>query len=189
MGVELSTARGAQLPGSLPASARPPAPPPLLPAAELLYDEEDLEVHPLVTAGNGQVGASCPGLVGLGSGSLCPRPCGCRQGPSESHLGLPAPHPWLAGDGVGRLLGGRLGSQWFQQFPRGLPAAFDLDPGLQTLWPQLKGCESPGHSLRWVSSCPLCPHCGCALPLPSAVPSHSWCLHVASLDFIKPSCS
>uniref|UniRef100_A0A7N9D8M6 Two pore segment channel 2 n=1 Tax=Macaca fascicularis TaxID=9541 RepID=A0A7N9D8M6_MACFA len=36
------------------ASARPPAPPPLLPAAELLYDEEDLEVHPLVAAGNGQ---------------------------------------------------------------------------------------------------------------------------------------
>ncbi|XP_033063915.1 two pore calcium channel protein 2 isoform X6 [Trachypithecus francoisi] len=37
-----------------PASAHPPAPPPLLPAAELLSDEEDLEVHPLVTAGNGQ---------------------------------------------------------------------------------------------------------------------------------------
>ncbi|VTJ51203.1 Hypothetical predicted protein [Marmota monax] len=36
------------------ASAHPPAPPPLLPAAELLHDEEDLEVHPVVAARDGQ---------------------------------------------------------------------------------------------------------------------------------------
>ncbi|XP_021120127.1 two pore calcium channel protein 2 isoform X8 [Heterocephalus glaber] len=36
------------------AAAHAPPPAPLLPAAELLHDEEDLEVHPVVTAGHGQ---------------------------------------------------------------------------------------------------------------------------------------
>ncbi|XP_078197798.1 two pore channel protein 2 isoform X14 [Callithrix jacchus] len=37
-----------------PAPAGPPDTPPLLPAAEFLHDEEDLEMHPMVAARNGQ---------------------------------------------------------------------------------------------------------------------------------------
>lgn len=73
----------------LPVPADTPVTPSLLPASEFLHDEEDPEVHTVVTARNGQVS------TGAGSCKLCQRDqdvgpllCGYGWG---SPLGTPSP--------------------------------------------------------------------------------------------------
>lgn len=84
----------AQGPGSwsLPACAGAPASAPLLPDAELLHDEEDAQVHQVVTARDGQVGSGVRWAGRAGRGLPSPdlgRPVGGRLGVSVSHSGQP----------------------------------------------------------------------------------------------------
>ncbi|XP_046499643.1 two pore channel protein 2 isoform X3 [Equus quagga] len=76
-----------------PAPAGPPAPPPLLPDAELLHDEEDAQVHQALAARDGQ----CPAAAGAPPVSLhhvrdaaVHRREGRRAGPGEADV-LPQP--------------------------------------------------------------------------------------------------